>query len=467
MNDTPTPDETAGGSPAGGTTPGYQPYSGQHPKATGMDGFFDGIRRTGIVRSEERWIGGVGGGLARRMNIDPLIVRGLFGVSVLLGGLGLVLYGVGWLLLPEERDGRIHFQQLTRGDFDAAVIGGFGLMLVGFAFPDRLAPFMWWAGDSGWWRGIVGLVAVAVIIAVIASAAAKGRTAPTTSLPPQGGHFPAPPTGAPHTPTTAPTAAAAPRRPEGPTMYPAPPATPPYAPPVYAGTAGGPRPPYGPPVIPPRPARKGPGAAAVGVVFALSLLVLAALLYAERVGSFDGPVLLTAGAVAVILCGLGIVAAGLQGRSSGGLGALAIISVIVLAPLSAIDWAGWDVNGVAVGEVRDTPTTVDAAENGYSLVAGEVNIDLTEVPLAGDAIEVPIHVGTGEVTVTVPEDGAYTAQIRVIAGEIHWPDQGSTNRVGATWEEFESEAVQDGTGPDLALRISVGAGTVTVLEASR
>ena len=473
MNETPASDKTDGGA-SGGVPPfqqpGYPPYAGPQPKTTGMDGFFEGLRRTGIVRSEERWIGGVGGGLARRLNIDPLIVRGLFGVSVLLGGLGLVLYGVAWLLLPEERDGRIHFQQLTRGDFDAAVIGGFGLMLVGFAFPDRLMPFTWWAGDSGWWRGIVGLVAVAIIIAVVASAATKGRRPPTTTLPPYRAapgvapynaapsgaapHNAAPSGAAPYSP--APITAAV-HTPEGPTMYP--------APPVPAAPAW--TPPQGPTATIPRPARKGPGATAVGVVFALSLLVLAGLLYAERIGTFDGPVLLTAGAVAVVLCGIGIVGAGFMGRTSGGLGGLAIVSVIVLLPLAAIDGATWNLNTVAMGEVRNTPTTVEAAESGYSLGAGEAAIDLTEVPLAGDAVTVPIHVGTGEVRVVVPEDGAYTARIRVMAGEIRWLDDGSISRVGSTWEDFESAAVQDGAEPDLELRITVGAGTVTVVEASR
>lgn len=242
-------------------------------------------------------------------------------------------------------------------------------------------------------------------------------------------------------------------------MYTAPPAPPQYV--------SAPRQPYGPTAAIPRPARKGPGGTAVGVVFALSLLVLAGLLYAERIGAFDGPVLLTAGAVAVVLCGLGIVGAGFMGRTSGGLGALAIVSVIVLVPLAALDGADWNLKGVAVGEVQNTPSTVEEAESGYSLGAGEADIDLTEVPLGGDAITVPIHVGTGEVRVVVPEDGAYTARIRVMAGEIQWPGEGSIGRVGSTWEDYESEAVKDGAEPDLELRITVGAGTVTVLEASR
>lgn len=473
MNETPQP-------PPGATTPGAPGPS------TGMDSFFDAIRRTGLVRSQERWIGGVGSGLALRLGIDPLIVRGVLGVSVLIGGLGLVLYGLAWLLLPEQQDGRIHAQQLVRGDFDAAVIGGLAMVVVGLAFPDRWSPFFWWSGDGSWWRGLIGLIAIALIVAVIVSAATKDRgPGPTTTLPPPGTPAPratgpatAPPTGAP-TPyptgapapaappaahATAPTAATAPRRPEGPTMYPAPPA--PHGPnhpgPGYA--APPPRPGV-PTATATAPGRKGAGPTAFGIVVALSLLTLAGLLYAERVGAFTGSVLLTTGAVAVVLSGLGIVVAGLFGRTGGGLNALAIVSIIVLLPVAMVDGMTW--RSVSVGEVRATPTAVVEARAGYSLGAGEARIDLTEVPMHGDTVEVPISVGTGEVRVIIPEDTAVTARIRVTAGEVRWLDRDSTSHVGGGWQTFESDAVRRGEEPDIHLRISVGAGNVRVTESSR
>src|SRR5690625_667398 len=88
-----------------------------------MDGFFDSLRRMNLPRSQERWIGGVAGGIGARLGIDPLIVRGVFLVVTLFGGLGLLLYGLGWALLPEAADGRIHLQEAIRGRFDAALVG--------------------------------------------------------------------------------------------------------------------------------------------------------------------------------------------------------------------------------------------------------------------------------------------------------------------------------------------------------
>jgi phage shock protein PspC (stress-responsive transcriptional regulator) len=479
-----------------------------------MDGFFASIRRTGLVRSDERWIGGVSGGLALRMGIDPLIVRGLFGVSVLLGGLGLVLYGVGWLLLPEQRDGRIHLQQLIRGDFDAAVIGGFAAMLVGFAFPDRMFPFFGWGNDSSWWGGLIGLVAVVVIIGVIASAAARGRTTgtgpsgPATSLPR-------------YSPTayspSAPVAPAAASRPEGPTMYPAPPApgaptgpapassgpqhgpatapygTAPYGPAPYGSQHGpqygpqhgpqyGPAP-YGPPrpmapppvrppsgpqtALPPRPRATGPGSRAVGVVVALGLMVLAGLLYAERIDAFDHPVLLTTAAIVVVLCGVGIMVAGFFGRTAGGLGAIALLTILVLAPISAASDVSFDSTSTFVGDVRWTPTDVAEAEDGYSVFAGDVTLDLTDLPSHRGTIEVPVHLGAGDLQVILPEGSAYEARIQLLAGKLNWLDDPAISGVsGQGWGTFESPAVEAGETPDIKLEVSVGAGNLVVVEES-
>ncbi len=43
--------------------------------APGEDPFFTAVRRIGIVRTESRWVGGVSGGVARRLGMDPLLVR--------------------------------------------------------------------------------------------------------------------------------------------------------------------------------------------------------------------------------------------------------------------------------------------------------------------------------------------------------------------------------------------------------
>lgn len=51
---------------------------------------------------DDRLVGGVAGGLARRFRIDPTPVRIAFIVFTLLGGFGTVAYLVAWLLMPLE-----------------------------------------------------------------------------------------------------------------------------------------------------------------------------------------------------------------------------------------------------------------------------------------------------------------------------------------------------------------------------
>jgi phage shock protein PspC (stress-responsive transcriptional regulator) len=50
----------------------------------------------------DRKLAGVCGGLAQYSNLDPTLLRVLFVVLALLGGPGLVIYLLMWILVPEE-----------------------------------------------------------------------------------------------------------------------------------------------------------------------------------------------------------------------------------------------------------------------------------------------------------------------------------------------------------------------------
>ncbi|WP_273653955.1 PspC domain-containing protein [Cellulomonas fimi] len=148
-----------------GTPPPFDP--GPRTPATG--GFFAAVRRTGMFRGDDRWIGGVCDGLARRFGLDPLLVRGLFAASILLGGLGLVVYGVAWALLPEQSDGRIHLEEMVAGRFDVALLGALGVAIVGLARGDHW--FWFWDGPPGWLQGLLWVAFIAGVIALIVTAA--------------------------------------------------------------------------------------------------------------------------------------------------------------------------------------------------------------------------------------------------------------------------------------------------------
>ncbi|MDR2454343.1 MAG: PspC domain-containing protein [Bifidobacteriaceae bacterium] len=130
--------------------------------------FFSWIRAQGIVRSSDRWFGGVAGGIARRLGWDPILVRGLFVVTAMISGVGLGLYGVAWLVLPEESDGRIHLEdvihaRLTAGFWGGAIFAFLGLMI--------MPTWMWVSGPIGWIMVMGFWVAALVLMAVVANRA--------------------------------------------------------------------------------------------------------------------------------------------------------------------------------------------------------------------------------------------------------------------------------------------------------
>lgn len=167
--------------------------------------FFDSIRRSGIYRDDDRWFGGVASGYAARMSISPLLVRAAFIVLTFFGGIGAIIYGISWALLPEKSDGRIHLQEAFAGRFDGALAlagavtliglissGGsipvFGLMFAPSIFnPTGLAAALLVVGTIG---VVIGGIVLLVIYLL------KPKTPPSPPEPPArgypaGGYYPA------------------------------------------------------------------------------------------------------------------------------------------------------------------------------------------------------------------------------------------------------------------------------------
>ncbi len=110
--------------------------------------------------SDDRIIGGVAGGLGRYFDVDPLLFRIGFAVTVFLGGLGLLAYIAGWLFVPREDGRRIASPRLLVYLLLAALALAAGLCL---AFLSA------WAGVEGLGEIVAGLVVLIGIGLVIAS----------------------------------------------------------------------------------------------------------------------------------------------------------------------------------------------------------------------------------------------------------------------------------------------------------
>src|SRR3954449_2886952 len=91
----------------------------------------------------DRKVAGVAGGLGRHLNIDPKILRVLLVVLCLFGGAGFVVYGVAWLIVPEDgrEAGILSMSPGTRNAFlvGAGVVAAF--VVVGHAWNGVGAPW--------------------------------------------------------------------------------------------------------------------------------------------------------------------------------------------------------------------------------------------------------------------------------------------------------------------------------------
>ncbi|MCB7136687.1 PspC domain-containing protein [Cellulosimicrobium marinum] len=476
------PGAAPGPAPAGapGTTSDDTPRDPGRPPGGGTDGFFDAVRRAGVSRSDDRWVGGVAAGVAERFGVDPLLVRGILFVTFFLSGAGLVLYGVAWALLPERSDGRIHLQEAFRGTFDVALLGAVPMVLVGLSWSGR--GWSWWDHVGlGWLTGLLWVAAI-VVLAVIAVPVLRrdgvGRPSGGTGAPGPTPHAPvadasaAPASGTEHAST-----ADAPWGSPGPvTAYPAPTGPqdaapdaprPPRDPAPAAGLPqASPRPHTADPRRPKHP--RGPGATTTGVVVGLSLLLGAFLLVVERQGDLAWPVFATWAGLSAILAGLAVVVSGLRGRTSGGLGWLAAILLIVALPVSAWPVA---VPGVlddsvrTVGNGSHSATDPADAEPGFALSVGDLRVDLSDLDLsdatASDPVEVPIELGAGDLTVVLPDGEPVHADVQVVAGDVQWRVDGDDRGSGGVATEpvtFENDEVAEGAEPLLVLDVVVGAG---------
>ena len=154
----------------------------------GWDRFFGWVSGLGVVRADG-WLGGVCAGVATRIGVDPIIVRGIFAVAALFGLPVMLVYAVGWALLP-DLSGRIHLRELIRRQFDPAMIGIGVMLLLSFVPMSSVAllPFGFVFGWTPWgdWSAegflstllIAGLIAGAVVLLLWASRRTSSSPAP-------------------------------------------------------------------------------------------------------------------------------------------------------------------------------------------------------------------------------------------------------------------------------------------------
>lgn len=430
--------------PQPGPAPSFQQYGGPQsgPQGGSTHRFFDSLRGSGLMRTNERWIAGVAGGVAYRFDLDPTLVRCAWVVLSLFAGVGLVLYGLAWALLPEESDGRIHLEEALSGRFNAGLAGAIGMTIVGMStFGSGFIP-NWYIHETGiaaamWPLFWLGLIVLAIVF-LIRSAQDRRMSRKTTRGPqgPQPWHASAP--GAAQAPGSHPGSQAGPAGQAGGFASAAgsasawDPSAPGSGAPSWQSRSYRQRPPY----QPARPRRPGPGSSLSLAVLGLGFLTGAGIWYAtatHRVGLLQGQFFLI-GTLAALL-GAGIVASGLRRRRGGwmtvlGWPVLFVAAIPALATASVVPPSlarmpfGVITDSATFGSTTVTWKELASSASGGSVTrskdVGDLTLDLRGMPAeeAGKLSTINAHLDVGTLRIKTDPNQRVTVKTDVDMGSV-------------------------------------------------
>lgn len=380
-------------------------------------------------------IAGVCAGVARWLGIDPLVLQVLVVALVLVDGEGLLLYGLGWLLLPAGPGQESELQLLLRRRVEPVVLVPLAMVLVGGAALGRF---------GGAHPGVVLLVLAGVGYAL---AVRRGRVAGPSWL---GGPHPATVAGPP--PATEPDAYG--RSPGA--AYVGVPAPPLPTGPPPAPAAGDAAPPPDPPPPPGPVVERRPSTVLGQVTLSAAVLVAGAVAAAQvAAGHRIQAAVVLAAALACVGAGLVVGAVLRRARWLVWPGTALALGALLALPLDAHARYG-------VGERHLTPTAGLAASYRFGL--GELDLDLSRLP-AGTTARTSVRLGVGQLVLTVPHDAAVHLTSRLGVGELDLP--GTEPDTGSGRTRVVDLAPPAGAAPGSTLTIDarLDAGTLEVRRA--
>jgi phage shock protein PspC (stress-responsive transcriptional regulator) len=404
MNTT-TPPPGQAGPPPETPEPPEPPEPLQPPAGEGPRVSHEQMRDLGRLRRSvtDRHIGGVAGGLARHLDIDPIIVRVALVVLVFFGGSGLLLYAAGWLLVPEEGtvDQPLGLDERSRR-----------IALIGAGVLAALAALGDWAGAFWFPWPVVGVALVVLWFLNRNQRRDAGRVDPAQV---------------------------------GPQTYLQAYPDPGSADPTYTYT-------YDPAayVRPRNPRKRGP------ILFWATLALIAIGLGTLGVIDAAGNDVPDAGypALAMGITGAVLVLGAFWGRAGG------LILVGVLAALATVagtassDWEGT--------RLADSPTTAAEVRDGYDLGTGELTLDLSGVRGVDDldGRRVTVDGGVGSIEVVVPRGMDVTVDASAGVGNVDVLGQES----GGLDVQVDGSVDGGDEVPDMTIEVDLGMGQVTVRE---
>lgn len=371
-----------------------------------------------------RVLGGVAIGVAESLGLPVWLVRTGFVVTAFFGGLGVVLYAAGWLLLRDETESESVATRIARNIRSGPAWVGILLVGLGAMLMIGWLPYMP-GGTFAPSRSFLW----ALLFVVVGVLLYRGDIGGPRSGPPS-------PTGeAPLAPPAPPTHDES--APEG---FSTPPPPPPPPPALYIPPA-----PAVPPPPPPPPSILGRLTIGVGM---LALGVLAVL---DNVTNLVSPQPRHYLALATLVLGLGLLVGAVYGRARW----LILVGFFVIPPLlvSPATEMSWE-NGFDQFVV---PTQVGELSRSYTSTVGSLTLDLTGIEWNGETVELDARMAAGEIFVVVPDNVAITGAARVNIGEVRVPS-GSQAGVGDITRSI-SESGEAGT---VVLDLEMGVGSIAV-----
>jgi phage shock protein PspC (stress-responsive transcriptional regulator) len=378
-------------------------------------------------RANDRKVAGVAAAISRRYAIDPVLVRVAFVVATVIGGSGVLLYLLGWLLLPIEGDEASGAERMFgRGRSSMSAVLTILLVLL-------LIPATWAVvGDRA--SGVLGLlVALGALVLLHRSRAALGE-------------IPGMPRPSPTTPAPAVPAATVPAT----TAAMAAPADPPAWDPLGAAPFAWDLP---EPSAPPSPATPPRGAR-----FKVTPITLGLALLTGGLAVAFAPGLSAAGIAALLLgvVGLGLVVGSFL-QSGRGLILLAIPLALLTWVLHAAPAAGFQVGG----SYWD-PATVAEVQPHYGVTLGNGSLDLTGLQLTqGQIVRTSVNVGVGETHVILPANVDAQVSCQSQVGQVDCLGRTGSDRVDVTDNGLDGPG-----GGKVILDVHAGMGEVHVERAS-
>ena len=456
--------------PQPGPAPSFQQYDGPQPEPQrrSTHRFFDSLRGSGLMRTNERWVAGVAGGVAYRFDLDPTLVRCVWVVLSLFAGVGLVLYGLAWALLPEESDGRIHLEEALSGRFNAGLAGAIGMTIIGMStFGSGFIP-NWYVHEAGiaaalWPLFGLGLFILGIVFLIRRAQDRRARRkAARGPRGPQPWQAPAP--GAAQTPGSRPGVQAGGFASAWDSSAPG------SGAPAFNQPAGGQnwqsrsyrqRPPYQPvpmPVRPARPRRPGPGSSLSLAVLGLGLLTAAGVWYAtvtHHLGLLQGQFSLIG--ILVALLGAGIVVSGLRRRHGGWMTVLGwpVLFVVAIPALATASIVPTSLARMPFETLKNSTTAASSTVTWQELTAsasggsvtrskdiGDLTLDLRGMPAeeAGKLSTITAHLDVGTLRIKTDTDQRVEVRADVDMGAID-------SQVARAWTVDGRQMNQDDEGP--------------------